>query len=280
MSLIGVKSSAKAGRAAVIVASAPVLPDQRRFDRAGAFRHPGHAAEGDPGAVDFRTFQRQIEASADRRNVLIEPFRQFVAGEARCRLGDRHRLDELARRTILACGSRERNPPAPSRAAPRRAADAALPPSRSAPGAHRRSASRWRYCRRWSQHRAPVRRQSGAEARRRPGAARPSPGAGRLSSRRRRRASRLRPCRSVADHGRRAGTRPRAGHATAWSPRARHRSHRRSAWLRDGQDTSRPAHRDEAGAKGAGPAGAVGWSRHQSGAGVPATASAARMIGA
>src|SRR5690606_15767144 len=76
-------------------------PLQRRLDRAGAFRHSGHATEGDPRACDFRTIQRQVEAAADGGYVLIEPFRKFVAGEAGRGGGDRHRLDEFALRTVL-----------------------------------------------------------------------------------------------------------------------------------------------------------------------------------
>ena len=108
--------------------------------------------------------RRRCRKRRDRRDILIEPFRQLVdrSRSARRVARDGDRLDELARAQVLLAVVEKEILQRQSRAACRPGAAAASRPARSAAAGCRRWASRWRCCRRRSRRRAPGPSRSGA----------------------------------------------------------------------------------------------------------------------
>jgi hypothetical protein len=174
MSVSGVKSSANAF-ARGVDGLRPGLADQRGLDRGGAFRHAGHAAEGDAGLGDGAVLHGDVERAADGRDVLVEALRQLVAAQPVGLDRERDRLDEFARARGPVCRSRGRSPPAAARAARRPCAGAASRPARSAAAGCPRWASRWRCCRPPWRRCAPAPSRSGGSSRQSSGGGRPSP---------------------------------------------------------------------------------------------------------
>ncbi len=132
------------------------LPDQRRLDRRRALRNARHAAEGDPGRADDAVLDRDVETSADSRDILVET----LATACSSAVPGPCRGSSPLRRTRPvcgpACGTREKSLRAACRAARRPGAGAAWRPARSGRAARHRSASHWRCCHRWSRHCGPV----------------------------------------------------------------------------------------------------------------------------
>ena len=79
----------------------PWLADQRVFYRCRTCWCACHAAEGDHGGLHFSIRDGHIERAADRRNVLIEPFGEFVDAQALAQIWDRDACDQLALGAVL-----------------------------------------------------------------------------------------------------------------------------------------------------------------------------------
>ena len=77
------------------------MPDQCRHRRAGQFRRSRHPAKGDACGCYGAIGDGDVKATADGRDVLVEPFRELVTPQVWGGFRDRYGLDEFASCAVL-----------------------------------------------------------------------------------------------------------------------------------------------------------------------------------